>query len=306
MSQVYLGFAAPDLSPSPSPKEGGELLKRFSATIDEGRCCTQTLRPFPLGKGTGGRSGWLTPREASLFAEIKSLRRRRDWLAGRYAAKELIRSYLLERAGLALPCSQIEILNDEHGAPRALLPLNVEISIAHSAGHGLAGLCAQGPIGVDLQQIRSVRPDLIRRVLSERERAQLAQHFARNSIEGTLVFWALKEAAIKAQKSRPAPAFCEIAVRLTEPGHAEILVRSQRLRAQWGRWREFIWAWAAGYSLSSTMVTPSPPWLGGAESNLFTMGSDAKCLRISLRKTPVPFPCTIYPRVSPASTKRSR
>ncbi len=244
MSQVYLGFAAPDLSPSPSPKEGGELPKRFSATIDGERCCNKTLRPFPLGQGTGVRSGWLTPREASRCAEIKSPRRRRDWLAGRCAAKALIRDYLLERAGLALACSQIEILNDENGAPRALLPLNLAISIAHSGGHGLAGLCAQGPIGVDLQQIRSVRPDLAERVLSERERAQLDRHFARNSLEGTLVLWALKEAAIKAQRSRPAPALREVAVRLTEPGHAEILVRSQRLQAQWGRWKEFIWAWA--------------------------------------------------------------
>jgi len=192
----------------------------------------------------GPGEAWLTPREASLFAEIKSLRRRRDWLAGRCAAKELIRSYLLERVGLALACSQIEILNDENGAPRALLPLNVEISIAHSTGHGLAGLCAHSPLGVDLQQIRPVRSDLVERVLTERERAQLAQHFAENSIEGTLVFWALKEAAIKVQKARPAPAFREIAVRLTEPGHAEILVRSQRLQAQWGRWKEFIWACA--------------------------------------------------------------
>jgi phosphopantetheine--protein transferase-like protein len=188
-----------------------------------------------------------------MLAEIKSPRRRRDWLAGRCAAKELIQSYLLETTDLTLSPSQIEISHDENEAPRVSISLDLErgtwnfqLSIAHSAGHGLAGLCTQGPIGVDLQQIRSVRPDLMERVLSKHERAQLEQHFAGNSLEGTLVFWALKEAAIKAQKTRPAAALREIAVRLTEPGHAEILVRSQRLRAQWSRWREFIWAWAVG------------------------------------------------------------
>jgi len=181
-----------------------------------------------------------------MLAEIKSSRRRRDWLAGRWAAKELIRDYLLEREGLAPARSLIEILNDENGAPKVLFPLNLEISIAHSGGHGLAGLCAHSPLGVDLQQIRPVRPDLARRVLSAHERAQLDQHFAGDSLEGTLVFWALKEAAIKVHRARPAPVFCEIAVRLTEPGHAEILVRSRRLQAQWGRWKEFIWAWAVG------------------------------------------------------------
>ncbi|MCL6643219.1 MAG: 4'-phosphopantetheinyl transferase superfamily protein [Candidatus Bipolaricaulota bacterium] len=187
---------------------------------------------------------WLTPREASLFAEIKSPRHQRDWLAGRCAAKELIRDYIFQITGRALACSQIEILNDENGAPRPLLPLNLEISLAHSAGHGLAGLCAHSPLGVDLQQIRPVRSDLIRRVLSEHERAELEQHFAGNLVEGTLVFWALKEAAIKAQKERPAPALPQIAVTITAPSRAEIAVRDQRYSAQWGRWKEFIWAWA--------------------------------------------------------------
>jgi 4'-phosphopantetheinyl transferase EntD len=223
MSQVYLCFAAPG----------------FAWTV---RLAASGGKVYNLDEV------WLTPREASLLAEIKSPRRRRDWLAGRCAAKELIRSYLLEREGLALARSHIEILNDENGAPKVLLPLNLEISIAHSGGHGLAGLCAHSPLGVDLQQIRPVRPDLIERVLTERERAQLAQHFAgdSDSLEGTLVFWALKEAAIKVHRARPAPAWCEIAVRLTGPGRAEILLCSQRLQAQWGRWKEFIWAWAVG------------------------------------------------------------
>jgi 4'-phosphopantetheinyl transferase EntD len=247
MSQVYLCFAeVPDAAASGS----GDESPLKGAFIFANR---------RLAKANSPDEVWLTPREARMFAEIKSPRRRRDWLAGRCAAKELIRSYLLEREGLALARSHIEILNDENGAPKVLLPLNLEISIAHSGGHGLAGLCAHSPLGVDLQQIRPVRSDLVERVLTERERAQLAQHFAGDSLEGTLVFWALKEAAIKVHRARPAPAWCEIAVRLTEPGRAEILLCSQRLQAQWGRWKEFIWAWAAPYSLSSTMVTPSPP-----------------------------------------------
>jgi phosphopantetheinyl transferase (holo-ACP synthase) len=267
MSQVYLCFAkVPDAEASGSGDESP--LKGAFIFANRG-----------LAKANSPDEVWLTPREARMLAEIKSPRRRRDWLAGRCAAKELIRSYLLERAGLALARSHIEILNDENGAPRVLLwepvaeatgstggsPLKraigacfstlpspepadssagFQLSIAHSGGHGLAGLCAHSPLGVDLQQIRPVRPDLARRVLSAHERAQLDQHFAGDSLEGTLVFWALKEAAIKVHRARPAPALCEIAVRLTEPGHAEILVRSQRLQAQWGRWKEFIWAWA--------------------------------------------------------------
>nr|BAL59852.1 hypothetical protein HGMM_OP4C488 [Candidatus Acetothermum autotrophicum] len=215
--------------------------------------------PFPAF------SHWLTLEELRTFERITAPQRRHDWLAGRRAAKELIRCYLLETVGLELPPSQIRILNDAHGAPYADLPSwppslkgrgsspprvgeglgeRFCISIAHSAGHGLAGLAPHGSIGVDLQRIRPVRSDLAERVLTDHERTQFVHYFVKRESEGLLVFWALKEAAIKAQRTRPAPALREIAVRLTEPGHAEISLRTQRLKAQWGQWGEFIWAWA--------------------------------------------------------------
>lgn len=187
---------------------------------------------------------WLTPEEIRVFERLKMPRRRQDWLAGRWAAKGLIRQYLLETANLALDLVQIEIGNTPTGAPVLQRPLcsDIHISIAHSAGYGLAGLALGTPIGVDLQHIRAVRLDLHERVLSEHEREQLAHHFS--GWEGVLVFWALKEAAVKAWRTRPAPALREIMVKLTEPGRAEISLRTQRLKAQWGQWGEFIWAWA--------------------------------------------------------------
>lgn len=189
---------------------------------------------------------WLTPREMRALEQITSEQHRRDWLAGRKAAKELLRRYFLS-TGLALKAAQIEIANDEHGAPYLVSPSPAPlISIAHSAGHGFAGLCAHRSIGVDLQQIRPVRPTLKERVLAEHEHKQLASAKSKEAErEGILVFWALKEATIKAQRTRPAPAFREILVTLTTPGHAEISWRSQRFTAQWGRWRGFIWAWVS-------------------------------------------------------------
>jgi phosphopantetheinyl transferase len=185
---------------------------------------------------------WLTAHEAQALHKIKAATYREDWLAGRLAAKKLIQQYLLARAGHKVALPQIEIMNYESGAPYARVQtLSFELSLAHSAGHGLAGLSPHGPMGVDLQQIRPVRSDLGERVLSERERPQLARFWNRS--EGLLVFWALKEAAIKARRTLPAPALREIAVELTSPGHAEVVLPDRTLRAAWGRWKEFIWAW---------------------------------------------------------------
>ncbi|MCS7197999.1 MAG: 4'-phosphopantetheinyl transferase superfamily protein [Candidatus Bipolaricaulota bacterium] len=187
---------------------------------------------------------WLTPREAYVLQKIRDPARRRDWLAGRLAAKKLIQDYLLEQAGVRLNLAQIEITHDKHKAPGVTSPLTLPISIAHSAGHGFAALVTHGSIGVDLQEIRPVRPDLAKRVLSEHERKQLTHFFAERELEGLLVFWALKEAAIKSHRTRPAPLLREIAVALMGPGRAEILVQGRIMTAQWGCWKEFIWAWA--------------------------------------------------------------
>lgn len=203
---------------------------------------------------------WLTSEEVRVFERLKTPQRRQDWLAGRWAAKELIQKYLYNEAGRELALSHIEIMNDENGAPYARVPRttrplrdlrspslklgtwNFEISLAHSAGYGLAGFSPHGPIGVDLQQIRPVRSDLIERVLTEYEREKLTYYFPQRPLEGFFVFWTLKEATIKALRIRPALPWHSISIRLTKVAQAEILLPHGMLLGQWHRWQDFIWA----------------------------------------------------------------
>lgn len=192
-------------------------------------------------------SAWLTPAETLAFQRITAQSRRYDWLAGRLATKELVQRYLLESRGLEPSLTQIEVFNNETGAPIIYLEGrdlggNLSLSISHSEGHGLAGLCAKGSIGVDLQKIRSVRAEFSERVLNQRERDQLAHYFVERELDGLMAFWAMKEAAVKAQRTRPASCWHKIEVILTKPGQAEICIKSQKLSALWGRRGEFMWA----------------------------------------------------------------
>ncbi len=184
----------------------------------------------------GGKETVLTSQEAQILRGIKSPRRRRDWLAGRWAAKELVRNYLLESRGIELSLDQIEIVNDELGAPAVACGTGLTLSIAHSAGHALAGLCERDCIGVDLQEIRPVHPRLRERALTSTERAQCPDQ------QTLLIFWAIKEATIKAQRARPAPSVREIEVTLTRPGKASVCAQGQELAALWGRRGDFVWA----------------------------------------------------------------
>lgn len=189
----------------------------------------------------------LTPAETLALQRITAQSRRYDWLAGRLAAKELVQRYLLESRGLEPSLTQIEVFNNETGAPTIYLEGrdcggSLSLSISHSGGHGLAGLCEKGSIGVDLQKVRSVRAEFSERVLNQRERDQLAHYFVERELEGLMVFWAMKEAAVKAQRTRPASCWHKIEVILTKPGQAEICIKSQKLSALWGRRGEFMWA----------------------------------------------------------------
>jgi phosphopantetheinyl transferase len=163
---------------------------------------------------------WLSPRERAWLDGFQSEKRRRDWLAGRLSAKRLIMEHLHDRGESDRRPAEIEIISGSHGEPRALIhgePLSgMALSIAHSGGCGFAGLSEvsqEGRIGVDLERLRPVRPDIIKRFLSAAEREALLSRFPdERASEGIVLFWALKEAAFKALR----PAFPTLSLRQLE------------------------------------------------------------------------------------------
>ena len=195
----------------------------------------------------------LSPQELLRFQTLKSEKRKRDWLAGRVAAKELLRTHLAEAwptyVGVSL--SQIEVYNGEAGAPSfrlrggrfpQTLPQVLNISIAHSHGYGLCGLARtqeDGYIGVDIETIRPLGPAVQRRFLTEAELKQITGVES----EDAVLFWALKEAAFKAL--RRACKFTSLQV-IKKGDEKAVIVSSQgiALSAAYERHADFFLAWA--------------------------------------------------------------
>jgi phosphopantetheinyl transferase len=149
----------------------------------------------------------LSPRERAQYERLRSERRQRDWLIGRLAAKALLLEYLCkESAYEALEPKDIEIISSPSGVPRVFVGSQeirkISLSLAHSSGHGFAGLTEierEGHIGVDLERIRPVPPKLKERILSAEERVTLAERFSpKHESRGLVLLWTLKEAAYKA------------------------------------------------------------------------------------------------------------
>ncbi len=171
---------------------------------------------------------WLTEPELAVHDGWPSPKRRAEWLAGRLAAKRLVRdtfgvvplTFAIGREGAA-PC----VL----GA--AVPPLT--LSLSHSHGLGAATLSDsqhEGSAGIDAQRIRPVHHGLCARVLTSGERRQITDRFgAEDDPAGMLLFWALKEAAIKARRVPWGRPLRGIEARLTGEGHATVQITDEPL-----------------------------------------------------------------------------
>ena len=137
-------------------------------------------------------------------------KRRHEWLLGRCAAKEAVRSLLEENLELHLPLEEIEIVPDPYGRPLVSIAparaatvrerFHPALSIAHSHGTALA-LAARGPktrVGVDLEGLVHRREDFEAVAFSPDERSLLAVLPQELRQEWALRMWCAKEAVGKA------------------------------------------------------------------------------------------------------------
>ncbi len=169
---------------------------------------------------------WLTAAELNTLAFWSSETRQSEWLAGRLAAKRLLR----EEFDLdPLVCE----IGREGVAPCVLGPYlpHLVLSLSHCAGLGAASWSeaySEGTVGVDAQRIRPVHPGLCQRVFTAEEQAQIAARFGTaNDADGMLLFWAAKEAGIKARRIPWGRALREIVVTLTDEASAAIHIAGE-------------------------------------------------------------------------------
>ena len=154
-----------------------------------------------------GVSGLLTPREHAVLDGITVERRRRDWLAGRVAAKRGLRAACRRQHETVPAYHAIEILNDGNGAPRFTvdsrpeLADRLDISIAHTDGAAVAAVAdmlAAGTVGVDIEPTKPLSLTMVRRVLQPAELERLGE--AATAHPTPLELWTAKEAAMKAAR----------------------------------------------------------------------------------------------------------
>ncbi|HKW46380.1 MAG TPA: 4'-phosphopantetheinyl transferase superfamily protein [Gemmatimonadaceae bacterium] len=147
----------------------------------------------------------LTRRERRDFGQLAHETRRREWLAGRCAAKRAISAF----RGVRGPLHHIELEPQAGGAPRCLVRDDVErwtlaplvLSIAHTHGVAIAAATSCSTrIGVDIERAGDIDAHEYQYFLAPSELAY-AQRL------GVTLLWVLKEALWKALGLSQALAF---------------------------------------------------------------------------------------------------
>lgn len=131
----------------------------------------------------------LTPAERHVHRGLPPWRQA-EWAAGRVLAKRLVSQVT------GVPVTEVEILPRDDGSPQVSVPA-LHISLSHTANH-VAAAVAPAAVGVDLCETSSA--DSVRRaadhVLLPEERPVVTER-----PEHLVAAWALKEAAVKADRA---------------------------------------------------------------------------------------------------------
>jgi 4'-phosphopantetheinyl transferase len=160
--------------------------------------------------------GLLSEQEQLRFMELKTIKRRSDWLIGRWTAKHLIRSYIERHTGIQPLMNTLTVMNDPDGAPRIIADYklhsadydlnlqsaicNLQLSISHCGGHAfcaLSDICGL-QIGADIERVEP-RSALFAEdyfTAHELDLLRAAPPDSRDTL--VTLIWSAKEAALKA------------------------------------------------------------------------------------------------------------
>jgi phosphopantetheinyl transferase len=175
-------------------------LERFCATHADDRGHDVAAAFVSISETAQLEPTWLGPRERERLADLQIAKRRRDWLAGRRAAKVALTRLLDYKAP-----GELEVLPAESGAPvvhRLMRPLpGVGVSLVHS--HDLAGALAwrgdgAGP-GLDLEHVEPLHDALLALALNPAELAYVNRGAGPVRTVRALRLWTAKEAVLKSR-----------------------------------------------------------------------------------------------------------
>ncbi len=254
----------------------------------------QTLAAHPsLAEGVAPPD-LLHPTEQATFDGLRVVKRRRDWLLGRWTAKHLIQQYLFDTTATRHPLPALLILPSPDGAPQAFLapqsfdsaqdkppisnlqspisnnqspipnlqsPIPLSLSISHSADRSFCALTDEPgtTVGADIERIEPREPGFVEQFFTPVEIAAI--HAAPPAQRDTLItaIWSAKEAVLKALR---------VGLR-ADTRHLTCIISD--LLASPANWRPFLIEFQPSTSLAETQSSRLTGWWRSEDEFVYTL-----------------------------------
>ena len=174
-------------------------LNLFS-TVEEDEYCMVCDPERPQASRDYLARRFLTAAERDVYDQLAPARKT-QWLYGRIAAKDAVRTFLWSRGGAPLFPVELELDNDEHGQPivrgAPIAAQDMRISIAHKDDLAVAIARDGEEVGIDIERVDARGPSFAELACTVEERAMLPDG---DTYEAWLTrFWVAKEVVAKAR-----------------------------------------------------------------------------------------------------------
>jgi 4'-phosphopantetheinyl transferase len=150
---------------------------------------------------------WLSSRERLVYSNLRSAKRREDWILGRWTAKQLVEATAVKRGRRRPRTSEISILAAKDGAPEVWLGSDncyesgeLNISISHSQNVSFCAVAAPATclLGADIEAVSSRRAGFAEAYFTDAEIEAVHMAGAHDRRHLITAIWSGKEAALKA------------------------------------------------------------------------------------------------------------
>ncbi len=231
---------------------------------------------------------WLSRNERTRLNQFRFEKRRRDWLLGRWTAKQA----LLHLEGMpASDIGRLEIASTVAGAPRPFLDgvrLDTGLSLSHSHARALCVVSHEvRELGCDLELVEARRPSFVETFFTGAELGLVEA--ADPEFRDTLVtmIWSAKESTLKALGTGLKADTRSIEVTPTEEPVsagwfvADVVAGTQSFRCFWRRDGQFVLSVSATTSAMSRTRTASSSLATRTASSIMIMQKEQPTAMVS-------------------------